>query len=649
VLQGEPDWSSFPAGVPPRLRALVARCLRRDPRRRWQDMGDVRIELEDIAAPGEPPSAPPRPTRRRALLALGGAGLGVTAFAAGRWWPRPAAGPAAPAAPAPEWAGDLILSGSFPPGLAVSPDGQSLAFLQLVDRLPQVAVLTLATGERRVLTTDRARGRAQGVSWSRDGGRIYFHRWGGGPTTDVYRVSVLSGAAELVLEGAGFPRPLSDGSLLVSRGDADGALRLVRYWPDRGRAEPLPPPLAARGSYPPFLPFPDGREVLYQQRPTADVPLGTLPRWGVLDLAAGRTRPFDLPIASRDEFVTDLATDGQTVYVGAHAARGLARIVALPAEGGGRPHTVLTFTEPVVCGLSTGPDGNVYAAVESRGVELLRFSTGGGNPERLARSEFHREVPLVLPDGRILFGKVDAGRHRVVVVTPGREGEPFVQTDEETWPPAAVLDGRRVALWVGRRGRFDLVVVPVTGGPILERYEVGAGDPGETLAALPGGGTLYSASFRRAALALDLATRRVRAVGPWVAAAPAPDGRSLYVAVPEGSAALTARLERRPPEGEAGEPVPLRGDLRLHRQVPFTGAATGPDGRLAVQVTARDDYFNIPAVLDPTSGEVQPIRLDYEGDIAYPTWAGDGRLLAQGRPRQVAVWRFRPQPAGGAP
>ena len=43
-----PDLAKLPHGITPRIRNLVARCLEQEPRRRWQAIGDVRIELEEI-------------------------------------------------------------------------------------------------------------------------------------------------------------------------------------------------------------------------------------------------------------------------------------------------------------------------------------------------------------------------------------------------------------------------------------------------------------------------------------------------------------------------------------------------------------------------------------------------------------------------
>ncbi len=54
ILKEEPDWSQLPADTPPGLRALLERCLRKDPARRLRDIGDVRVEMEDASTDAAP-------------------------------------------------------------------------------------------------------------------------------------------------------------------------------------------------------------------------------------------------------------------------------------------------------------------------------------------------------------------------------------------------------------------------------------------------------------------------------------------------------------------------------------------------------------------------------------------------------------------
>src|SRR5262249_25184468 len=47
VLRDDPDWQRLPGDLPPSLRRLLGRCLRRDLRTRLRDIGDARLDLLD--------------------------------------------------------------------------------------------------------------------------------------------------------------------------------------------------------------------------------------------------------------------------------------------------------------------------------------------------------------------------------------------------------------------------------------------------------------------------------------------------------------------------------------------------------------------------------------------------------------------------
>jgi Tol biopolymer transport system component len=50
VLARDPDMTTLPAGIHPRLHEILKRCLEKDQKRRWQAIGDLRVELEAISA-----------------------------------------------------------------------------------------------------------------------------------------------------------------------------------------------------------------------------------------------------------------------------------------------------------------------------------------------------------------------------------------------------------------------------------------------------------------------------------------------------------------------------------------------------------------------------------------------------------------------
>ena len=84
VLRAEPDWNALPTDTPPRIRLLLQRCLRKDPRRRLPHIGAARLELDDAtgAADNAAPSRDVPPLSARAPLTRGwAAGLVAAALA----------------------------------------------------------------------------------------------------------------------------------------------------------------------------------------------------------------------------------------------------------------------------------------------------------------------------------------------------------------------------------------------------------------------------------------------------------------------------------------------------------------------------------------------------------------------------------------
>jgi serine/threonine-protein kinase len=86
VVLKDPDWSALPADTPPRVRRLLERCLRKDPRQRLRDIGDARLILDEAepAASASPLTA----SRRRVLpffIALGVVTVAAAALGFG-WW-----------------------------------------------------------------------------------------------------------------------------------------------------------------------------------------------------------------------------------------------------------------------------------------------------------------------------------------------------------------------------------------------------------------------------------------------------------------------------------------------------------------------------------------------------------------------------------
>jgi serine/threonine-protein kinase len=91
ILTREPDWSRLPAGVPPALRSLIGRCLRKESRQRVQSAGDVRVALEECERVplAQSPSVPAGRVRPLSLVLAGAAGVLVGGAAWALFMPAP--------------------------------------------------------------------------------------------------------------------------------------------------------------------------------------------------------------------------------------------------------------------------------------------------------------------------------------------------------------------------------------------------------------------------------------------------------------------------------------------------------------------------------------------------------------------------------
>jgi serine/threonine-protein kinase len=145
IVTREPDWDRLPADLPSRLGSLLRRCLRKEPRDRLRDIGDARLEIEDIQqAPQGPAGSTGRgPARWSAWLKPALIGLGVGAVVVGAAlasWRRTPAPPMSLARLHVELPAKTTLSLGRGSALALSPDGSTLVFVAAAAGPPQLFV-----------------------------------------------------------------------------------------------------------------------------------------------------------------------------------------------------------------------------------------------------------------------------------------------------------------------------------------------------------------------------------------------------------------------------------------------------------------------------------------------------------------------------
>lgn len=443
VLTKEPDFERLPAPTPFTIRRIITRCLQKDVKKRLQAIGDARIDIEDClsgrdsgdvsqprseTAQGNAAKAPAR--RWRVFAIITGLALAIAAgLLAWRLKPHLATNQ--------DWSADMIAGPAVSMGPRISPDGRTLAFQALIENLTQVAVSSPDTGNWTLLTHDRQHGFVNEIAWSPDGSKLYYDRTIAVPV-GVYSIPALGGAQRLVVEHAGCPEALPDGSLLIIREDSKAHWQIVHFWPDSQRLNPLPGWVAI-GTTIPLRVFPDGKEAVFNGT-TSETDLSV--HLYIMDIATGKTRQLapELPIRRNNESYPIATTaDNRGVLVDV-AAGDSHRIVFVPRDGKGVIQTVMTLTKPPWY-LESAKDGALYLDQVDRPHELLRFPVTGGNPEILGSSDTYVPAgqymePVETTGGRFLLDTEFSGRGRLLIAKPGEDFVPLLDTVDGTSSPA---------------------------------------------------------------------------------------------------------------------------------------------------------------------------------------------------------------------
>lgn len=180
ILDRDPDWSMLPNDTPRTIRRLIQRCLEKDPKQRLRDIGDARIELEQILR-GEVETADDatlqqaRSWRTRTRVAIGAAIVFATAAAGLAWLALLRDNPDAGDRRVSRFTVDLpkgsVIVPTFNANLALSPDGTHLAYTPLPG---PVVIRRLDTVDGQPLEASASPGFRQGPLFSPDGQSIAY-------------------------------------------------------------------------------------------------------------------------------------------------------------------------------------------------------------------------------------------------------------------------------------------------------------------------------------------------------------------------------------------------------------------------------------------------------------------------------------------
>jgi eukaryotic-like serine/threonine-protein kinase len=268
ILEREPDLNLLPVETPGRLREVCHRCLRKDAQQRFRDIGDVRIEIEDLLAnptANADTNAVSITHKKRervawaVVVALGF--LAVLEPIVFRLRMVVAPEPHEirfdiPAVRTPLIQGDA--------GVAVSPDGRSVVFVAQAEG-----------GARQLFVRDLNNVSAQAIAgtngaafpfWSPDGHSIGFFA-----DAQLKRIDISGGSPQMLAAASSSPFGAAwsaENTIVFAPGRQSGLYRVTPSGFEATQILKADPRQAVTGQ-PAFLP--DGRHLLYAVGGTPDV------------------------------------------------------------------------------------------------------------------------------------------------------------------------------------------------------------------------------------------------------------------------------------------------------------------------------------------------------------------------------------------
>ncbi len=147
VMTKEPEWSALPAETPSIVRQLLARCLRKDPKTRMRDIGELRLQIDEFAdADRSVDITRTRASRRVSIpitLLLAAMAAAVTGAIVWSMKPGPSSGSAVLARMTVSLPPNTKLDDLQYPGVALSPDGKQLVYAAAKAGIRQLYVRSL--------------------------------------------------------------------------------------------------------------------------------------------------------------------------------------------------------------------------------------------------------------------------------------------------------------------------------------------------------------------------------------------------------------------------------------------------------------------------------------------------------------------------
>ena len=386
--------------------------------------------------------------------------------------------------------------------------------------------------------------------------------------------------------------------------------------------------------------FPDGREAVFIGKPVGAE--SSRDHLYVIDVSTGSTRRIanGISIPHNWNFPMAVTADGNSVLFDFPAGN-LHRIVTARRNGSDEIRILFTLTSTPAT-LDAGSDGSVYVDLSDRPAEVVRYSSASGDAERFPLPNALRTEDTVnfrivpLPDRRVLVATRVAGRGQIMAVEVGRDAVPFVATDQESGGPIAMVGRDHVAFMVGTIPNQAIALATTADGRMTGQLKGVDVTNIEALAGSIDGSTIFYV-VGGVVWAVPTSGGEPRKITAGSQIAVDPNGRDLIILRTQTAG---SRLVRVPVAGGAEQPVLLPQGTALGPE--FGSNSVGPDGRIALRLTPKDNWFWPAAIFDPRSFRLTMIPGGDAADLQSPGWDSEGRLVMSSWLMRSSLWRFSP-------
>ncbi len=436
ILHHEPP--ELGAEIPADLKKIVARCLRKDSAKRFQHVGDIRMEIDEMREESESGrlAAPAASHSRRWSVWISALAALLLAVAGWFGWQRLNA----PAQP------PRLVTLTAYPGIeqypAISPDGRQVAFSWNGEKQDNEDIYIQLVGSAAPplrLTSDPAPDRAP--VWSPDGAQIAFVRHQEGRAA-VYVSPALGGRERKVTDFRPLPRLYSLMTPTIS-------------WSPDGKWLAVPQVWSGQTSSILLVPLENGESRILISKPVAE---GRF-YWPAFS-PKGDYLAYSLRQGSRECDVYLLELDRGYVPKG-------------------QPRR-LTHHGAVIEGIAWTPEGKslIFTAIPALGAgyHLWRLPvSGAAEPERLELTGDRAAHPALSKTGNRLIYARSEYESDVWKLEAGSPPQRFISSTRFDWEPEFSPDGKRIAFVTDRAGGAPELWVADRDGTNLARLAKGTG------------------------------------------------------------------------------------------------------------------------------------------------------------------------------